>query len=396
MAALSKEAKRLARNAAKDVGLGSVARAYRKAAKNPVDMRKVLFVESSLPGPPDSFTLLMDRLAADGGFECKFVSLGKHRVSAADYLRNCQELAREAATARFVFLCDASDVVSSFPLRPETRVVQLWHACGAFKRFGMSTAESGFGVSRADIERHPFYENLSLVTVSSPEVAWAYVEAMHLEGRESVVQPLGVSRTDLFFDEEFLERALRDVYREVPGAVDRRVILYAPTYRGTMGDARAPEPFDIAALAQAVGDSCVLLVKQHPMVREKPAIPAGCEDFAFEVSDALPIDELLVASDVLVTDYSSVIFEFSLLNRPMAFYAPDLDEYVDDRDFYYEYGEITPGPVFRRSSDLIDHLATLGPVPDTRGVTEFREKFMSACDGHATDRILAWLEGGAR
>ena len=163
-----------------------------------------------------------------------------------------------------------------------------------------------------------------------------------------------------------------------------------------MGDARPPKPFDITALKQAVGDSCVLLVKQHPMVREKPAVPAGCEDFAFEVSDALPIDELLVATDVLVTDYSSVVFEFSLFNRPMVFYAPDLDEYVDDRDFYYDYDEMTPGPVFRRSSDLVEYLASLGPEPDAGAVAEFRERFMSACDGHATDRILAWLERGER
>lgn len=387
-------AKRLVRNAAKDYGLGfRVPRAYRRAVAGgaPVDPRKALFVESSLPEPPDAFSQLMPWFEADPRFDVRFVSLGKHRLPAAAYLRNCEELAREAATARFVFLCDASDVVSSLPLRDGTDVVQLWHACGAFKRFGMSCADSRFGLSRADIGRHPFYGNLSLATVSSPEVAWAYVEAMDLEGREGVVQPLGVSRTDVFFDGAFRERALRRVHGKVPAAAGRRIVLYAPTYRGTMGDARAPELPDIAALRRALGGDSVLLVKHHPMVRERPALPAAAEGFAFDVSGELSVDELLAAADVLVTDYSSVVFEFSLLGRPMAFYAPDLDGYIDDRDFYYPYREMAPGPVFADSAALADHLAALDASFDPAEVDAFREKFMSACDGHATERILAFL-----
>lgn len=70
------------------------------------------------------------------------------------------------------FLNDASNVVSCLPLREGTTVVQLWHGCGAFKKWGMSTADLIFGGSRDEILRHPFYKNLSLVTVSSPEVVW--------------------------------------------------------------------------------------------------------------------------------------------------------------------------------------------------------------------------------
>ena len=391
MANVKKQMRRIVRNAAKDFGLGwRVPHAYREAAKQPVDFRKVLFLESSLESLPDSFKALFARFEADSRFDATFVSLGKHRVDARTYLRNCEEFAREAATACLIFLNDASDVVSSLPLRPETHVVQLWHACGAFKRFGMSTADSGYGLSRSDIERHPFYENLSLVTVSSPEVEWAYVEAMHLEGREPIVQPLGVSRTDIFFDDAFHEQAFRHLFAEVPEALGKRVVLYAPTYRGDMSCARAPEMPDLVVLKRALGDECIVLVKQHPMVSELIPIPAECAGFAFEVSERLPIDELLVVSDVLITDYSSVIFEFSLFNRPMVFFAPDLEEYIDDRDFYYDFDAMTPGPVVSTSVELAGCLARLVADEDheLQDVNEFRRLFMSSCDGHATDRIF--------
>lgn len=392
MANVRRQLQRRATRLAKDFGLGyRVPRAYRQAASSPVDPRKALFLEASLPVLPEAFKVMFARMSADPAFDVEFVSLGKNRVSASAYLRNCEEFARKAATARVVFLCDASDVVSAFPLRPETNVVQLWHACGAFKKWGMSTADLSFGLNREDTLRHPGYENLSLVTVSSPEVRWAYIEAMNLVGRDEIVQPTGVSRTDLFFDERFLRQASSHVLEEVPAAVGKRVVLHAPTLRGKLAHARAPEMPDLLALRRAVGDSCVVLVKHHPAVRDVPPIPSACEGFAFDVTRSLPIDELLAASDVLVTDYSSVVFEFSLFVRPMVFFAPDLDEYADARSFYYDYDEMTPGPVVKTTGELADFLQDVDGRSDLREVAAFRDRFMSACDGHATDRILSWI-----
>ena len=381
--------KRLIRNAAKDFGLDwRIPRAYRNATDQPIDARKVLFVEASQPAPPEAFKVLMPRLQEDPRFDVRFLCLGKHRTSAQQYLANCESFAREAATARAIFLCDASDVVSCLPLRPGTDVVQLWHACGAFKRFGMSTAELGYGNSRKDLERHPFYGNLSLVTVSSPEVAWAYIEAMHLEDRPHVVEALGVSRTDLLFDDAFHVQALRHVYEHVPEALGKRIVLYAPTCRGPMGSAYAPEPPSFEMLKQTLAPESILLIKQHPAVKNAPGVPASCNDFAFDVSAALPIDELLVAADVLVTDYSSVVFEFSLFNRHMVFYAPDLDDYLAQRNFYYPFEEMIPGPLCFDSAQLAASLAQAGIDFDSSEIARFRQKFMGSCDGHATDRII--------
>ena len=362
--------------------------AYRKVMGEPVNPRKVMFVESKLGPMPDSFSLIWDRLQK-AGYQIEYRTLGAKSVGLPQYTKNSYRLVKDMADAKCVFLCDANDIVSSVPLRPDTKIIQLWHACGAFKKWGISTADKKFGATREGIQKHPYYGNLSLVTVSAPEVEWAYREAMMLEDTPDVVQPMGVSRTDVFFDDAFLADAQTAVHELVPGIGNRKIILYAPTFRGHVKSAKGPDWLDIAAMKEALGDEYALLIKHHPYVTNPPAIPDGCEDFAYLLSGAR-IDQLLATADVCITDYSSIIFEYSLFGRPMAFFSPDIADYDDWRGFYYDYDELTPGPVFERTDDLIAWIESLADGFDSTEIDAFRERFMSACDGHATDRILAY------
>lgn len=245
-----------------------------------------------------------------------------------------------------------------------------------------------FGDSIKQIKRHPYYANLSLVTVSAPEVEWAYREAMLLQDTPQVVQPLGVSRTDAMFDTRFIEQSFRNLYERIPQAAGKRVLLYAPTYRGRVEGAQPPDALDIKQLSSDLGPGWVLLIKHHPFVKDRPPIPAACSRFAYDVSDTMPVDELLVTADALVTDYSSVVFEYSLTLRPMSFFAYDLEEYGDWRGFYYPYEEMTPGPVVRTTREVADYVKATAGTFDDAEARAFRDKFMSACDGHATEHIV--------
>lgn len=373
----------------KDVVLGLLLPyVYRAAAKNSIDIRKVVFLESKQESLPSSFAVIYDRLKNDPRFDVCYISLGQHRVSRLRYLRNCAAALKEIAISRCVFLNDASDVVSCVAMRAETKVVQLWHACGAFKKWGMSTASLEFGGSRDQILRHPFYGNLSLVVISSPEVSWVYEEAMVLEDGRDIIQPLGVSRTDVFFDKEFLTAAVKRVQSAVFETREKKIMLYAPTFRGRVSSAFGPDELDVAAFAQAFGNDYVLLIKHHPFVKYRPSIPADCKSFAFDVSDELAIEDLLSVADVCISDYSSLVFEYSLFERPIVFFAFDKDEYDDWRGFYYDYDELTPGPVFFENKPMIEYLLHIDDLYDKSEVQEFRRRFMSACDGRATDRII--------
>lgn len=384
---------RLIRNLAKDWALGfALPRAYVKTAKaSPVDQKKVLFVDLKSTTIPDAFSVIFPYVRDTLGFDARYLGLGQQSgVGWLTYYKRCFELMHDMATAKYVFLCDACDIVSCVPKRPGTKVVQLWHACGAFKKWGVSTADKKFGGTQKEVERHPFYKNLDLVTVSSPEVAWAYREAMMLEDTPEVVQAVGVSRTDVFFDVVFLEKARQAIAEAVPQIKGKKVALYAPTFRGRTNVAEGPDALDLRAMKDALAGEWVLLVKHHPYVKRLPAIPDDCQDFAFMVND-LPIDQLLCVVDACISDYSSLVFEYSIFNRPMVFFAYDLDDYGDWRGFYYDYDELTPGPVVKTTDELIDYFIDIDDRFDSAQVASFRNKFMSACDGHATERICDFI-----
>lgn len=359
-----------------------------------IKREKAVFVEVRFDEITDSFRLAYDRMKADG-FDVHEQFIENIKPGKWGYIKRCLRMLEDISDAHYVFLNDACNVTSCIPLRKGTKIYQLWHACGAFKKFGMSTAELIFGDNRKSLERYPNYGNLSYVTVSSPEVIWAYEEAMNLKDTKTQVVATGVSRTDVFYDQHFIEQSKAAVYSVCPAAENKKIILYAPTFRGRVAKAESPDCLDIPAMKRALGDEYVLLIKHHPFVKQPPVVPEDCADFAMDVTKSLEIDQLLCASDVCVSDYSSLIFEYSLFERPMIFFAYDLDDYFDWRGFYYNYDELTPGPVVKETEEIIDYIRHLDTRFDQAQVHAFKEKFMSSCDGHATDRIMALVLNSA-
>lgn len=357
-------------------------------AKKPVHRDKILFVEVREPALSDNFQLLYKSLKKE-----KKYCIHKHYLRSGftgrlDYIRRCSAMLKDLADAGYVFLNEGCNVIGSIPMRSETVLTQTWHACGAFKKFGFSTAELKYGESAQELKQYPYYGNTTYVTLSSPEIAWAYEEAMLLQDRKECLKPTGVSRTDVFFQKKFLSHAREHFYQCVPFAKDKKVILYAPTFRGHASHAESPDCLDVPKLKKALGDAYVLVCKHHPFVSNPPVIPKDCEDFARDVTKELPIEELLCVSDLCISDYSSLVFEYSLFERPMIFYAYDLEDYFDWRGFYYDYYDLAPGPVVRTNEELIEQIRKMELSFDGCQVRAFRKRFMSACDGHATQRIL--------
>jgi glycosyltransferase involved in cell wall biosynthesis len=225
-----------------------------------------------------------------------------------------------------------------------------------------------------------------LVTVSSPEVIWAYEEAMNID-KKGIVQATGNSRTDVFYDGPFIKAAYDKLYNLLPQAKDKKIILFAPTFRGRVAQATSPDCFDVEGFCKAFSDEYLLLFKHHPNVKVRPEIPEEYNEFAFDFTDSMAIDELLCVSDICISDYSSLVFEYSLFEKPMIFFAYDLDEYFDWRGFYYDYFELAPGPVCKTNEEMIDYIRHIDERFERDKVVAFREKFMASCDGHATERI---------
>ena len=205
--------------------------------------------------------------------------------------------------------------------------------------------------------------------------------------------PTGISRSDIFYDEDAKKAAQEKLLSVVPQAKGKKVILYAPTFRGRVARAKTPNALDIAAFGDALGKDYILLFKLHPFVKKRTAIPEGYENFAFDLTDDMSIEELLFVADICISDYSSLVFEYSLFEKPMIFFAFDLDNYYDWRGFYYDYKDFVPGPIHTTTEEMIDYIRHVDERFDKNRVQEFRQKFMSACDGHATERIMKMMFG---
>ncbi|MDO4521887.1 MAG: CDP-glycerol glycerophosphotransferase family protein [Eubacteriales bacterium] len=367
---------------------------YQRFSRRPVNKKKAVFIESQLPGLSDSLSVLYERLEREQGWTLSVHCLRESFVSKSEFLKLACACLKDIADAEYIFLCDASRLISCIPKRRESTVVQLWHACGAFKKFGMSTAERIFGGTRKNYETYPYYGNLDYVTVSSPEVCWAYEEAMSLQEGSGQVVPIGVSRTDIFFQKEFQKQAQDRCEKTVPMRKGRKIILYAPTFRGNVSDAKAPNQLDIRAMQRALSKEYILLIKHHPVIKNRPKVPEDAGDFAMDVTDRMEIEDLLCVSDICISDYSSLVFEYSLFERPMIFFAYDISEYDDWRGFYYDYQEMTPGPVVQSTEEIVHYIEHISSEFDVNMVRKFRNRFMSACDGHATDRLLELLKTG--
>ena len=110
--------------------------------------------------------------------------------------------------------------------------------------------------------------------------------------------------------------------------------------------------------------------------------------FAFDISKDVAIETALCAADIVITDYSSLIFEYALLERPMIFFAYDLAEYEDARSFYFGYEGFVPGEIVTDTDEIISEIKRLETDFDIEKIRRFRQDYMCACDGKSTERII--------
>lgn len=367
--------------------------AYVEEAKKPVEHKLIFMENGNCPSPSNSH--LIDVLEKNYDYEIHKTGLHRRAISELEYFENAYQFAIDAATAKAVFLSTANDVFSHLDMRSETKLIQLWHGVGMFKRVGWSTVNKSFGKSAKGREEYDQYRNYSYVTIAGEAQAWTFEDAMHIPADSGVIVPVGIARTDVFYSQKYLKKSYDKLYKDIPQAKGKKIILYAPTFRGSVGKAKAPDKLDIDAFGEALSDEYVLLIKHHGLSKDVPPIPEKWRDtFAFDMGarKTLSIERLLGLADILISDYSSVAFEYAIMERPLIFFAYDLDSYLDKRGMYYDYDEITPGPVCKTNEEMIDYIQHIDERFDKQEVLDFKHKYVGACDGHATERTIALIE----
>ena len=279
------------------------------------------------------------------------------------------------STARLVVLDNAFLPVHVARHRSETTVVQVWHAVGALKRFGLDAPLD-------EPERtflHRYYDS---VVVSAEAIREPVSTALRTPLEQ--VLALGTPRTDFFFDQAALAEARAEVLDRWPALRDRRVVLYAPTFRGRGRSKQASDVgLDAAALRAALPAEYALVLKTHPNLDPSATERAGYDVI---VDPAFEINRLLAATDILVTDYSSSIFEWALLRRPLVLLVPDLDEYEREPGLYMDFRKQMIGSQVSSTAEVAQMI--LAGEFDLAAYDAFIERYLGACDGHASERFV--------
>lgn len=292
------------------------------------------------------------------------------------------------ATANVVFLEDYYKPIYGLSFKGNTKVIQLWHACGAFKKFSFSAlGANDSNTPKFESEAHSSYTH---VVTSSKYINSIYSEAFNSD--VSKVKSYGVPRTDIYFDKHRLSVVENKINKKYPDLKNTINILYAPTFRGGAG-VRSTFNLNIdwSLISENLPDNFRIIIKLHPAVKNVyPPIPSYVKDKVTLLPSSTNVDEMMIYSDVLITDYSSLIFEYSLLNKPIIYYPYDIDEYFDERGFYFDYSKYVYGDVVYNTESLIlsikDAFIKQSLYVESR--EQFKDLFMSNCDGKSTQRLI--------
>lgn len=284
-------------------------------------------------------------------------------------------------TARLFVVDNAYLPIHVAPHRRTTTVVQVWHAAGALKRFGLDTK-----TPIAEPERTFLHRYYDAVVVGGEWTRAPYAAALRTPVERVVA--LGSPRTDFFFDEAALDEARARVLRAHPTLAGRRVVLYAPTFRGRGVGKRAAPGLDAARLRAALPSDHALVLKTHPNL-DPAATPADGYDVVIDPTQE--INELLALTDILITDYSSSVVEFALLRRPIILLVSDLAEYEVDPGLYLDYRTEMIGTQVTDTDGVIEAIAA--DRFDMSGYDAFIDRQLGASRGGASARFVEHFLG---
>lgn len=349
----------------------------------PVKKNRVVFISNRRDDLTGNFQFVYEQLKKQPGLDIRFVL--KHGENKKTGFGTMFRYLFYCATSRIILVDDYIYLLYKMPRRKGTLLFQFWHACGAFKTFGFSRLDLPGG----QVQESPAHRNYDYTIVSSHKIAKFYEEAFTMSPWQ--VLATGVPRTDIFFSDTYREHARKQFYDRYPHLKERKILLFAPTFRGNgKHEGYYPgEQFDPVKAYEALDGEYVIIVKHHPYVKNRTDIAEKYKDVILDLSDEAELNDLLFVTDLLVTDYSSVIFEAALLDIPMILYAFDLEEYLDQRGFYYEYECLLPGKKVTGFGQLIQAVKEKDFEEERRA--SFKERFFDQLDGKSSERVAAFI-----
>lgn len=289
------------------------------------------------------------------------------------------------ATSSHIFLNDNFLPLGYMKLSEQTKVVQLWHGMGSFKKFGGSSETDPVVLKELEAAT----KNTDHILASSENIRDNYAEAFMAPKKKVIC--IGCPQVDYFFREHDVDVWKRELYEKYPEMKGKKLVLYAPTFRGDEErDKKLLESFDFDAFQKELGEEYFLMVRLHPQIQS-----AKVPDTVANMTDYPNVRKLLCMTDILIADYSSIAVEYSLLNRPIILYAFDKEWYLsEDRGFYFDYEKTAPGPIVENMQDLIDCIKN--KQWNIAKVEKFAHLHNDYFDDKSTKRVVDYYFGNGK
>lgn len=281
--------------------------------------------------------------------------------------------------------------------RDQGYYIQTWHGT-PLKKLGMDMNDVFMaGCENIDAYKNNFYKDTQKwdVLLSQNDFSTEiFKRAFAFSGEYSpsrTIWTYGYPRNDILTNnnqEEHISKLKKDL--GIPQ--DKKVLLYAPTWRDDQYHAKSKYKFakamDFDLLKEKLADDYIIIVKYHYLVMENIDW-SDYGGFVYTFGADQDIADLYLVSDMLITDYSSVMFDYCILDRPMFFFMYDLESYRDElRGFYFDVLEEIPGPISKTTEALIEDIVDYDQGVYENKYTDFKEKFVSYDDGKAAQRVI--------
>jgi CDP-glycerol glycerophosphotransferase (TagB/SpsB family) len=332
---------------------------------------KITYISYTSNNIPTNMKLVSRYIKKNNDEICEVFLTRKFENTFKDKIIYFMELIKQGyhiASSRVVLIDGNNFVVSNILKKDKAKVVQIWHACGAVKKFG------------EDFKRKYKINNYDYVITSSTTAIPYMASAFGME--EKNILPLGYAKTDYLLSNTHINRFKKEMQDKYPFLKDKKVILYAPTFRGDAVYEKKYLNLDFNKIGKLLGDDYILIAKLHPIL-SNTKVEIKVDNVKDMTNESLY--KLFTVADVLVSDYSAVIYDFSLLVKPIVLYVPDLEEYKADRGFYCDYNDFAPGEMVFNEEELVDVLKKEKFKLDK--VKKLKYDYFDYVDGKSTERI---------
>ena len=343
-------------------------------SKSKINDNQIAFVVDDKNSFNGNFQYIKREFSKRGDFD--FVFFNKNSLS----ISNIKKLAK----SKYIFLNDNFLAIAFMNFNKDSKIFQLWHAPGAFKKFAASSSDNK--------------EEIAVIAKASKKTDYLFITSENIKGfyrdafriDENKIKSFGIPRTDYYFEDKNIKKLRENFDGRYPIAKNKKIILYAPTFRDNEEDNNVFNYLDLEKFNNALSEEYVLALRLHPKINQFFKGDIDTKADFIDVSDYKKEQELMLISDLLITDYSSIMIEFALLNKPIIFFTYDYDRYLTkDRGFYYDFESNVPGDIVKTDDELIK-LIKEGSY-NTEKHNSFLKMQFDYLDGNSSKRIVDFI-----